>query len=126
MTYQPYTIEDHFQSFLQRYPSLPAGDQVDAATPRRWLLIARDMPIQDREEGSDRWSLGHLFLDQDGIPTLVEVKRSSDTRVRRGIRAQLLDYAAKILLYWPSEEKLAEGNGTGSLYLHAGRVSIWL
>jgi len=29
------------------------------------------------------WALDHLLLDQDAIPTLVEVKRSSDTRIRK-------------------------------------------
>jgi len=99
MTHQPYATEDHLQRFLERYPSLLAGDQVDALTPRRWLLIAREMSIPDREEGSGRWFLDHLFLDQDGVPTLVEVKRTSDTRVCRDIRWQLLDYAAKALVY---------------------------
>jgi hypothetical protein len=35
-----------------------------------------------------------LFLDQDGIPTLVEVKRGSNAQVRREVVGQLLDYAA--------------------------------
>jgi hypothetical protein len=39
MTHQPYATEDHLQCFLERYPALLAGDQVDALTPRRWLLI---------------------------------------------------------------------------------------
>ena len=54
LTHQPYTTEDHLQSFLERYPPLPTGGQVDAAAPRRWLLIAREMPIPDREAGSGR------------------------------------------------------------------------
>jgi hypothetical protein len=33
-------------------------------------------------DSATRWSLDHLFLDADGIPTLVEVKRGSDTRYR--------------------------------------------
>src|SRR4051794_12230288 len=41
--------------------------------------------------GSSRWSLDHLFVDQEGVPTLVEVKRSSDTRARREVVAQMLD-----------------------------------
>ena len=45
----------------------------------RWLLVRREMGVADREEGGDRWSLDHLFVDQDAIPTFVEVKRSSDT-----------------------------------------------
>jgi hypothetical protein len=47
-----------------------------------------------------RWSLDHLFLDQDGIPTFVECKRSDDTRARREVVAQMLDYAANGIEYW--------------------------
>lgn len=49
-------------------------------------------------------SLDHLFLDQDGVPTLVEVKRATDSRTRREVVAQMLDYAANAVLYWPIEE----------------------
>ncbi len=48
--------------------------------------------------------LGYLFLDQDGIPTLVEVKRGTDTRIRREVVGQMLDYAANAVLYWPVSE----------------------
>ena len=37
------------------------------------------------------------------MPVLVEVKRSSDTRGRRGVVAQMLDYAANGTAYWPVE-----------------------
>jgi hypothetical protein len=45
----------------------------------------------------------HLFLDQDAIPTIVEVKRSTDTRIRREVVGQMLDYAANAVVYWPLE-----------------------
>jgi len=45
----------------------------------------------------------HLFLDQDAIPTIVEVKRSTDTRIRREVIGQMLDYAANAVVYWPVE-----------------------
>jgi hypothetical protein len=44
-----------------------------------------------------------LFIDQDGVPTLVEVKRSSDTRIRREVVGQLIEYAANGIVYWPVE-----------------------
>ncbi|HEV2970208.1 MAG TPA: hypothetical protein VGY55_09475 [Pirellulales bacterium] len=66
------------------------------------------MGIPDEEGGSGRWSLDHLFLDQDGIPTLVEVKRSNDTRIRREVVGQMLDYAANAVVYWPVEQIRAE------------------
>src|SRR6476646_4298517 len=49
------------------------------------------------------WTKDHLFLDQDAIPTLIEVKRSSDTRIRREVVGQILDYAANAVMYWPVE-----------------------
>ena len=57
------------------------------------------MPADDA--GVDRWSLDHLFVDQEGIPTLVEVKRSTDTRMRREYIRQMFDYAANATVYWP-------------------------
>jgi hypothetical protein len=51
-------------------------------------------------DSGDRWSLDHLFADQDAIPTFVEVKRSTDTRIRREVVAQMLDYAANGTEYW--------------------------
>jgi hypothetical protein len=45
-----------------------------------------------------------VFLDQEAVPTLVEVKRSSDTRIRREVVGQMLDYAANALAYWPPDQ----------------------
>jgi len=98
-----YDSEDLLQKLIADYPNLLAGDQIDGAEPRRWLLVTREAPVPDRENGSARWSVDHLFLDQDGIPTFVEVKRSSDTRIRREVVGQMLDYAANAVVYWPME-----------------------
>ena len=67
--------------------------------PRRFLLVCREAPVAD-QYGAGRWSLDHLFVDQDAVPTLVEVKRSSDTRIRREVVGQMLDYAANGTRYW--------------------------
>ncbi len=98
-----YDSEARLQDLLARFPSLIPGDQVDPDAPRKWLLVTREQGVPDQEGGSDRWSLDHLFLDQDGVPTLVEVKRSSDTRIRREVVGQMLDYAANAVVYWPVE-----------------------
>lgn len=98
-----YKSEDFFQGILADYPNLLSGDQIDTQQPRRWLLVAREIPIPAQEGGAGQWSLDHLFLDQDGIPTLVEVKRSTDTRIRREVVGQMLDYAANAVAYWPVE-----------------------
>jgi hypothetical protein len=82
---------------------LLAGNQIDIEKPRKWLLVSREAALPSEENGSDRWSVDHLFLDQDAVPTLVEVKRSSDTRIRREVVGQMLDYAANAVVYWPVE-----------------------
>jgi len=97
-----YGTEDEFQTLLERFPELLAGEQIDRDNPRRWLLIAREIGIADREGATARWALDHLFVDQDGIPTLVEVKRQSDTRLRREVIGQVLEYAANAAKWWPA------------------------
>lgn len=103
MTEQPYDSEELLQRLLADYPDLLAGEQMSAAAPRRWLPIAREVAIPGEEGEAGRWFLDHLFIDQEGIPTLVEVKRSSDTRIRREVVGQLLEYAAHAATYLSAE-----------------------
>ena len=100
MNDQPYDSERLLQELLAKCPSVLAGDQKDGAA-RKWLFITREAGIPDADGATDRFSLDHLFLDRNGIPTLVEVKRSSDTRIRREVVGQMLDYAANAVMYWP-------------------------
>src|SRR6266853_6688742 len=79
------------------------GDQVNPQNPRRWALVRRELPISTGELGASQWSIDHVFLDQDGIPTLVEIKRQSDSRIRREVVGQMLDYAANCATYWSVE-----------------------
>lgn len=103
MRESPYDSEAQLQKWLAAHPSLLSGHQVDPDSPRRWLLVRREAGVPGEEDGGDRWSVDHLFLDQDGIPTLIEVKRSSDTRLRREVVGQMMDYAANALVYWPAQ-----------------------
>jgi hypothetical protein len=103
-----YDSESLLQSLLATYPSLLAGDQVNPSAPRRWLLISREVGLASEEGGSARWAVDHVFVDQDAIPTLVEVKRSTDTRIRREVVGQMLDYAANAVVYWPVESMRAQ------------------
>lgn len=98
-----YPKEDMLQELLADYPDLLPGDQITPDAPRRWLLVAREMGVPDSSGLGDRWSLDHLFLDQDGIPTLVECKRAADPRIRREVVAQMLEYAANGLIHWTSD-----------------------
>jgi hypothetical protein len=91
------------QLILERNPDLLPGDQIDPEDPRRWLLIKREMPVPDPGTGTDRWSVDFLFADQDAVPTFVECKRCADTRARREIVGQMLEYAANGHYYWTKE-----------------------
>jgi len=108
LTPSEFVREDDFQQLLEKYPALLSGNQADAGKSRRWLLIKREKSIPAEGGGSGRWSVNYLFVDQDGTPTLVEVKRQSDTRLRREVVGQMLDYAANAVVYWPVEQLRAE------------------
>jgi len=97
-----YESEDLLQGLVENYPEIIVGDQIDPDKPPRWLLIKREVGIPDSEGSPDRWAIDHLLLDQSGKPTFVEVKRSSDTRIRREVVGQMLDYAANATIYWPT------------------------
>jgi hypothetical protein len=100
----PYEAEKMLQELIAKFPSLLAGDQYSGDTPRRWLLVGREAALPDDDDAGGRWSVDHLFLDQEAVPTIVEVKRSSDTRIRREVVGQMLDYAANGVVYWPLEQ----------------------
>lgn len=102
--HRQYESEDLLQQLVECHPEILVGEQIDPDNPPRWLLIKREVGIPDREGGSDRWAIDHLLLDQNGRPTFVEVKRSSDTRIRREVAGQMLDYAANAKGYWPDDK----------------------
>jgi hypothetical protein len=102
-----FTSEDQFQQLLADFPNLLGSVRTDSDLPRQWALLGREKGIQSEEDGHDRFAVDHVFIDQDGIPTLVEVKRKNDTRLRREVVGQMLDYAANAILHW-SADRLRE------------------
>lgn len=99
LTETAFATEDELQELIARHPRLiPSALSSDG--DRRWLLVAREQGVSETVDGAARWWLDHLLLDQDGVPTLVEVKRSTDTRLRREVVGQLLDYAAGAVGTW--------------------------
>ncbi len=98
------TNEDReLQRLLEKNPDLLPGDKMSPDDPRRWLLIKREMPVQDPSTGGDRWSIDFFLTDQSAIPTFVECKRYADTRARREVIGQMLEYAANGHYYWSKE-----------------------
>ncbi len=101
----PYDSEALLQALLADHPAVLAGA---AGEGGRLLLVRREAPVPESLGAAGRWSLDHLFLDAEGVPVLVEVKRATDTRLRREVVAQMLDYAANGVAYWPIEQLSAE------------------
>ena len=102
MEQTPYEAESVLQELLERHPQLLRGDLMGHDAPRQFIIVSREISLVGEERGVGR--IDHVFLDQEGIPTLVEVKRSSDTRIRREVVGQMLDYAANAVRYWPVED----------------------
>jgi hypothetical protein len=106
------------QQLLENNHKLLPGDQMNPEDPRRWLLIKREIPVPDPCTGCDRWSIDFLFGDQDGVPTFVECKRFADTRSRREVVGQMIEYAANGHHDWDREylqslaDETASGRGT--------------
>lgn len=96
----PFHLEDHLQELIARHPELLAGEQIHPSSPRRWILISREQGIPETSDAGDMWAVDHLLIDQDAVPTLVEVKRGSNSQLRREVVGQMLGYAAHATTTW--------------------------
>ena len=123
MNARPYENELDLQLLVAKYPDLLAGDQINPSVPRRWLLVQQEAGVPAELGGGDWWALDHLFLDQDSVPTFVEVKRAADTRSRREVVAQMLDYAANATRYWPVDRMRDRSWRTSSAPMRSSKSS---
>ncbi|MBV9100104.1 MAG: hypothetical protein JOZ46_01350 [Candidatus Dormibacteraeota bacterium] len=121
----PTGLEKELQALLADHIDLLPGAQIDPSEPRRWQLIKREAGIPAEEGGGDLFAVDHLVVDQEAVPTLVEVKRKVDARIRREVVAQMLDYAANATLYWQAE-KLRAWYDAGDPEAGAARLATWL
>ncbi len=88
--------EDELQLLIARHPALIGDNDGDL------LLIDREHGIPDALDGASRWSIDHVYVTRQARPVFVEVKRAVDTRLRREVVGQMLDYAANGVAYWPT------------------------
>jgi len=102
--HQQYQNESLLHEIVDKHPELLVGDQINPENPPEWIVVRREAGIPCSEDEGNRLSVDHLFLDQYGRPTFVEVKRSSDSRIRREVVGQMLDYAANAQKYWPPDQ----------------------
>jgi len=88
--------ENLMQALVARHPEVIADGDGGL------LLVRREQPIADAADGAGRWSVDHLFVTREAVPVLVELKRAVDTRLRREVVGQMLDYAANAAAHWRS------------------------
>ena len=100
MNEEPFDSEKRLQEILADHPELLSGEQMNPGDPLRFILIGREQGIADIVGGASRWSLDHLLIDQNAVPTLVEAKRAANSEIRRSIVGQMLDYAAHATQTW--------------------------
>ena len=100
----PFASEGELQALIAEHPELIDGEQIRPGDARRWILITREKGIAASAGGGALWSVDHLIVDQDAVPTLVEVKRGSNPEVRRTVVGQLLEYAAHASETWSAGE----------------------
>ena len=100
----PFSSEDELQALIAEHPELLDGEQIRPGNARRWILITREKGIAASSGAAARWAVDYLIIDQDAVPTLVELKRGSSPEIRRTIVGQLLEYAAHASQTWTAEE----------------------
>jgi hypothetical protein len=88
MREQVFQAEAVLEQLLADSPALLAGD--DDAGAHRWILVSR---------GGEQAGPDYVFLDEQGVPTLVEVTRSADPHASRELVGQMVDYAANVIAY---------------------------
>lgn len=101
---QRFSTEDELQSLIAEHPDLLGGEQVRPGDSRRWICVCREKGLAEIPDAAARWTVDLLVIDQDAIPTLVEVKRGANPEVRRTIVGQLLEYAAHAAGTWTADE----------------------
>ena len=99
-----FSTEDELQALIAAHPELLDGEQIRPGDARRWILITREKGISETSGSGPRWAIDHLVVDQDAVPTLVEVKRGSNPELRRSIVGQMLEYAAHAAQTWTADE----------------------
>ena len=95
--------EDELQALIADHPELLDGEQMRPGDPRRWVLVTREKSISESPGAGGRWSVDHLMVDQDAVPTLVEVKRGENPGIRRSVVGQILEYAAHAAATWTAD-----------------------
>ncbi len=83
-----FTEESKLQDYLEKYPTLiPLVDIVEGAS---------DLLCIGREVGAGPGAIDLLFIDKDGLLTIVETKLAKNPEARRTVIGQIVEYASYI------------------------------
>jgi hypothetical protein len=78
LTPSQYANEDIFQSLIEKHPDILAGDQINPDSPRKWLLVSREMSVPAEPYGGAQWvnlragKVWFIFV-VDSIPAQLQV-----------------------------------------------------
>ena len=89
-----YDAEAVLQGLLAMDARLLGGAASGEASMRRWVHVQREAPV--RGASGQVWSADNIFIDDEAVPTVVEVKRSTNTQLRREVVGQLLEYVTNL------------------------------
>ena len=105
--------EHNLQYIIEQNPDLLLRDQ-DVESGRHLHLVKRELRLQAVNSADPALSLDHFMVDDEGIPVLVEVKRSANPESRREVVGQMMDYAVRISAMDSSDlqEMYEASNGT--------------
>ncbi len=85
--------ELELQDLIAADPTIIPANACRSPEPRRWLLVQREARIPSPADTTSLWAVDFLLLDQDAMPTLVEVKLATPGKTaRRQCLGQMLDY----------------------------------
>ena len=114
MEMKKYEKEADLQEIIKDNPNLLTRTMEDG-TSKKLYLVKQELSMKELEYGSISYSLDHFMVDEEGMPVLVEVKRSNDTRIKREVVAQMMDYASRASKWDIGEiqDAFEEKNGEG-------------
>lgn len=118
----PFEIEDELEEVVAANPQLLC-DSLTQGFPQRLLLIGLHQGVRTSEQGAFEKEIDLLFVDQDAVPTLVEVKLRKNGEIKRRVIGQMLEYAA-YAKFWTAQELRTTGTRTHSDWRQAIRDLI--
>jgi hypothetical protein len=89
------------QSYLEQYPDLLPLDEVED-NPPPLLAIGREVAVPSG-------AIDLLFIDSDGLLTIVETKLATNPEVRRAVIGQIIEYAS-FVCQWDADHIERQAN----------------